>query len=221
MSRSLYIFEGFDTVGKSTVLEQVYKLKGYRPDYSIFDRFDARNYSFLYALGQMDLFESFYDSCQLSKIPRELVYDRCAPSSYVYGQLYKSEGDQMPVDFETVGMFFKKACKIFDEVRIIHTSHFHWKSAKLIYQYNAENNQELEKYDIFSDFENYYSCYMEAQKLFLEVYDYITENFNVNLYHVNSGVTKSGKLKFLMVSESKVRKDIEDWTSCGRALFTE
>ena len=180
------IYEGFDLVGKTTLAKEISKSGIYRPDYSKIDKFYSRNLAFMFSYSQADIFCYMKDDL-LCELPN-LFYDRGLASSYVYSRLYKDEYPELPM--EVVLDYFDKLSHIFERVIVIHVTHSSRVSAEAMYDHFVSHNDRIhERYDTFSDFNEYWERFNYAETLFGEVYDAI-DRFQREKQRLNVEVKK-------------------------------
>ena len=203
MSTNALIFEGFDLVGKTTYARSLVD-NIYRPDYSVLDNYYNRNLAFMIGYGQSDLFVYMKDN-DLS-IPERIGFDRSLLSSYVYSRLY-SDDPYKPVSPDIVVSYYMKMLYAFDQVDIYDVRHKDMVSARSIYDYNKNHeNDHTESFDQFEDFDQYFSRFLDSVDYFDDVIDVLKKRLHRSIsddsliIHNVISYVDQGELRFKEVS---------------------
>lgn len=187
------IVEGADFVGKSAVLnEKLPGTKPYHPDYKVFDLNYSRNLACLFGYSVVD----YLATRPASELPDDLTFDRSMPSSYAYGEYYKS-AETVPLAL--IQDFFQKLTKMSTEVTIYHVSHSDKNSAKRIYDNDPNHNDKLDKFDSFED---YWKFYKELESYYKTFYKWLHFKFNnIKIKHIHTVSTMDGSSVILTEME--------------------
>lgn len=163
--KKVVVVEGFDMVGKSTWVNEVLgTYQQYTPDHDLTDSTVGRSNSWTIGYGIFDLLS------QVGYSGEGIVINRGVASSYVYPQIY----NQNPLDLQVIEWY--KGNKFFkEETSVLYFFHESQESARVIYE-NSQKRQKnpnklSDKMDQFKDFEDYWSTYTKAHRLFVEAFN--------------------------------------------------
>ena len=169
------VFEGFDMVGKSHLLSQVYEEleyhtnKGtfkYRPDWEgcLSTNVVSRGNRYIPGIVLLDIWKSVIKSTYSQP---KLLIDRWLAVSYVYSVLYdqksdsKSSQDLIKAHVDAVGDL---------ELTFIYKCHKDKNEAWRLYELaNADSDHE-DEYDKFDNFDRYYETYQLAHSLYMDFF---------------------------------------------------
>lgn len=166
LDKPVYVIEGFEMVGKSTfakVFLPEYKL--YHADHDLTDAVIGRHNSWTIGYGVMNFL-----SHTLNAYTDKFVIDRGVASSIVYPALFNQEQTLSPevIRWYRTDPFYR------DYVGHLLFYHKSKETAKVIWDRAksrpASINELSRQYDSFSDFEDYWTKYQEAQSLFEGAY---------------------------------------------------
>lgn len=192
--KNTVIVEGFEMVGKSTMIENLLVrdngFVNYHATHDLTDRTVGRNNSWTIGYGVLD-FLSQYDKEPYKRFDLRVAIDRGVFSSYVYQKLYGPVSDlnYKIVDWYKRNNFFHEGVthlyvKPADET----VSRMLWDKSRE----RPENPNFLSnKYDKFSSFEEYWEMFKKADELFEEAYQLM----KVEPYVVH--VERDGSYSFL------------------------
>lgn len=162
------IGEGYEMVGKSTILEDIRKnISGitYRPNYEIveFDDELGRSRRYMPGLCALDFFT------QTKGEGNTLMLDRGICSWIVYGKHYHNQTPE--VELKDV----LNACSIlFNNLRVlvIYKYHKSEEDARFIHTKSTESREVLDEYDEV-DFDSYWKKYLEFDQLFKDSFKHV------------------------------------------------
>lgn len=168
-SKRLCIIDGFDMVGKTTFIKNfMYDFKYYHPNHDITDLVVGRDNSWTIGYGIID----FFSQVGIDNI--KAVIDRGPASGYVYKMIYSTTVRITDPIFDVMSMY--RDMEFFATgITHIHVCHSSKESAREIYELSQSRevnpNAISAKLDQFSNFEDYWSTYCKAQKLYHRAYD--------------------------------------------------
>lgn len=170
--KDIVIVEGFEMVGKSTVIENLFVEEGYTNYHATHDLTDAtvgRNNSWTIGYGVLDFLKQ-YNQNFLTHFPAKVAIDRGVFSSYVYQKLYGPEGDldSKVLEHYTNDKFFhNEVTHCYVRPANESVSRMLWENSK---KRPKNPNALSNSYDQFSTFEDYWKMYKRAEDLFFESY---------------------------------------------------
>lgn len=160
------IVEGFDSVGKTTFIDKL-KDRNLLGDTRTFIQPDYKNFlggivepSNRYLIGTTLNYLISKKLVNLDNTP--IVIDRGIVSSLVYNELYNQKVSallQIAHDLSYVDMYGK-----LEGVGVIYLYHEEYSKARQLY----EAHEVRESYDLFVDFDEYWSVYSKAHGLYLK-----------------------------------------------------
>lgn len=187
----LVLVEGFDMVGKSTLIKELYPNHSkYHATHDLTDETVGRDNSWTIGYGVVDMLSQMYSN----GIPN-LVIDRGVISSYVYTKLSGKEFDSKIMEYYKNNKFFK------ENIRHILVVHQDKVSAKLIYDRSQSRtlnpnkiSAELDKFDTFGE---YWKQYEKAMNLFIEAYSILGISPEIRISSFRPNYIKIGYHEFL------------------------
>lgn len=170
--KDIIIVEGFEMVGKSTAIKNLFVKEGYTSYHATHDLTDitvGRNNSWTIGYGVLDFLKQ-YNQNFLVHFPAKVVIDRGIFSSYVYQKLYGPEGD---LDFKILDYYANDEF-FHNEITHCYVRPANKAVARMLWE-NSKNRPKnpnilSNKYDQFKTFEDYWEMYKKAEDLFFESY---------------------------------------------------
>ena len=162
-NKPIYIVDGFDIVGKSTLMKELlpdYKL--WYPTHDLSDKILGRHESWVLGYAVLDYLSQVTPS-------DKIVINRGVFSSYVYMRLYTNK-----IFPEDIINWYKSNQFFLENIGHIYVKHEDVDSAKLLYESSKSreksSNPVSDKYDSFRTFSDYWVLYNKADLLFREIY---------------------------------------------------
>lgn len=186
----IVIYEGFDMVGKTYLLNKLMNSNDdvvdvkYKPNWNIMnDKVVSRGNRHIVGLAVIELFS---DILNTSGRNLRLIIDRGLPSSVVYKSLYNQKSDY---DEDELIKAFNLSVDG-SKVLIIHKNHKSKEDALKFYENAVSDNDHNDDYDVFGSFDDYYEKYLLAEELYNKIYNKLQEFSNITIMKVDAYNTK-------------------------------
>lgn len=181
--KNTVIVEGFEMVGKSTLIENLLVrdngFVNYHATHDLTDRTIGRNNSWTIGYGVLD-FLSQYNREPYKRFDLKVAIDRGVFSSYVYQKLYGPVSD---LNYKIVD-WYKRNNFFHEDVTHLYVKPADETVSRMLWDKSRERPENpnflSNKYDKFSSFEEYWEMFKKADELFKEAY----RAMNVKPYEV-------------------------------------